>query len=140
VNDGYEDTINEYFIFPIANVEKYKANTLFDELTRNDELVNDDTEEVDEEKSEFIDEKFSTWHRENKNGESNSTFLQFDWSRTKQSLMGGCPKRKMPTKHWPIQGSSGSQQNTISRNAGEETNQYGKSGEHPFGENKDVVR
>ena len=69
VNDGYEDTMNEYFIFPIASVEKYKANTLFDELTRNDELLNDDTDDADEEKSEFIDEKFSTWHRENKNGE-----------------------------------------------------------------------
>lgn len=42
--------MNEYFIFPIANVEKYTANTLFDELTRNDDLLNDDTEDVDEEK------------------------------------------------------------------------------------------
>lgn len=50
VNDGYEDTMNEYFIFPIASVEKYKANTLFDELTRNDELLNDDTDDADEEK------------------------------------------------------------------------------------------
>ncbi len=139
--------MNEYFIFPIANVEKYKANTLFDELTRNDELLNDDTEDADEEKSEFIDEKFSTWHRENKNGESNSTFLQFELEQgTKTSLMGGGAREAEDADQAlaSIQGSSGesqqkeyNQQETLEK---KQTN-MGKSGEHPFGEeNKDVVQ
>ncbi|MEB2630037.1 VWA domain-containing protein [Peribacillus frigoritolerans] len=147
VNDGYEDTMNEYFIFPIASVEKYKANTLFDELTRNDELLNDDTDDADEEKSEFIDEKFSTWHRENKNSESNSTFLQFELEQgTKTSLMGGGAREAEDADQAlaSIQGSSGesqqkeyNQQETLEK---KQTN-MGKSGEHPFGEeNKDVVQ
>ncbi|MFD9628592.1 vWA domain-containing protein [Peribacillus muralis] len=147
INDGYEDTMNEYFIFPIANVAKYKGNTLFDELTRNDELLNDDTEDVDEEKSEFIDEKFSTWHRENKNSESNSTFLQFELEQgTKTSLMGGGAREAEDADQAlaSIQGSSGesqqkeyNQQETLEK---KQTN-AGKSGEHPFGEdNKDVVQ
>ncbi|WP_285769044.1 VWA domain-containing protein [Peribacillus sp. SI8-4] len=146
LNDEYEDTMNEYFIYPIAHVDKYKANTLFDELTRNDELLNDDAEDVDEEKSEFIDEKFSTWHRENKNGESNSTFLQFELEQgTKTSLMGGGAREAEDADQAlaSIQGSSGesqqkeyNQQETLEK---KQTN-TGKSGEHPFGEdNKDVV-
>ena len=61
--------MNEYFIFPVAHLDGYTRNTLFDELTRNDDVANNDKEDVDEENSEYIDEKFSTWHRENKNGE-----------------------------------------------------------------------
>ncbi|MFE4352573.1 vWA domain-containing protein [Peribacillus butanolivorans] len=147
LNEEYQDTMNEYFIFPVANVEKYTANTLFDELTRNDELVNDDAEDVSEENSEFIDEKFSTWHRENKNGENNSTFLQFELEQgTKTSLMGGGAREAEDADQAlaSIQGSSGEseqkeykQQETLEK---KQTN-IGKSGEHPFGEeNKDVVQ
>lgn len=88
--DGkYKDSMNEYYILPIIQSTEYVRNTLFDELTRNDELANCDTEDVDEDKSETIDEKFSTWHRENENGDRQQTFLQFELeSGTKTSLMG----------------------------------------------------
>ncbi|MEC5423562.1 VWA domain-containing protein [Virgibacillus sp. C22-A2] len=85
----FRDCINEYFIFPIAHIEHFTRNTLFDELTRTDSLANDDYEEVDQDKSEYIDEKFSTWHHENKNGDGNNTFLQFELEQgTKTSLIG----------------------------------------------------
>lgn len=146
LNDGYQDSMNEYFIFPVANVEQYTANTLFDELTRNDDLANDDTEEIDEENSEFIDEKFSTWHRENKNGETPSTFLQFELDQgTKTSMMGGGAREAEDADQAlaSIQGSSGEskekeykQQETLEK---KETNN-GKHGDYPFGEdNKDAI-
>src|SRR5699024_419932 len=74
----YQDSMNDYFIFPIAHINIYTRNNLFDELTRTDPLANDDLEEVDKEKSDYIDETFSTWHRENKNEDRKQTFLQFD--------------------------------------------------------------
>ncbi|WP_010651499.1 vWA domain-containing protein [Oceanobacillus massiliensis] len=90
VKPNYPDSINEYFIFPIAHIESYTKNTLFDELTRTDELVNDDQEEVDEENSEYFDEKFSTWHRENKNENRKQNFLQFELEQgTRTNIMGG---------------------------------------------------
>lgn len=87
--EGYKDSINEYFILPIIQSTKYERNTLFDELTRNEELANCDMENVDKENGETIDEKFSTWHRENENSNRKQTFLQFELeSGTKTSLMG----------------------------------------------------
>ncbi|MGM9957071.1 MAG: vWA domain-containing protein [Peribacillus sp.] len=146
LNEEYQDSMNEYFIFPVANVEQYTANTLFDELTRNDELANDDTEDVDEENSEFIDEKFSTWHRENKNGENPSTFLQFELEQgTKTSMLGGGAREAEDADQAlaSIQGSSGEskekdykQQETLEK----KQTKPGKSGDYPFGEdNKDAV-
>lgn len=85
-----KDTVNEYFIFPIGHLESYTKNTLFDELTRTDELVNDDEEDVNKEKSEYFDETFSTWHRENKNENRKQNFLQFELEQgTKTSMLGG---------------------------------------------------
>jgi nitric oxide reductase activation protein len=90
VNEHYQDSINEYFIFPISHMESYTKNTLFDELTRTDELVNNDQEEIDEEKNEYFDETFSTWHRENKNEDRKQNFLQFELEQgTKTNMMGG---------------------------------------------------
>lgn len=90
LNQDYRDSINEYFIFPIASINDYTRNSLFDELTRTDPLTNDDLEEVDKEKNEYIDETFSTWHRENKNEDRKQTFLQFDLEQgTKTDLLGG---------------------------------------------------
>jgi len=90
LNQNYRDSINEYFIFPIASINDYSSNTLFDELTRTDPLTNDDLEKIDKEKSEYIDETFSTWHRENKNEDRKQTFLQFDLEQgTKTDLLGG---------------------------------------------------
>src|SRR5690625_1693396 len=86
----YEDSMNDYFIFPIAHIDIYTQNNLFDELTRTDPLANDDLEEVDKDKSDYIDETFSTWHRENKNEDRKQTFLQFDLEQgTKTDLLGG---------------------------------------------------
>ncbi|MFJ7746787.1 vWA domain-containing protein [Peribacillus sp. NPDC097295] len=146
LNEEYQDCMNEYFIYPVANVEHYTANTLFDELTRNDELSNDDTEDVDEENSEFIDEKFSTWHRENKNGENPSTFLQFELEQgTKTSMLGGGAREAEDADQAlaSIQGSSGEskekdykQQETLEK----KQTTVGKNGDYPFGEdNKDAV-
>lgn len=89
LDDKYKDSMNEYFILPLVHSSNFVRNTLFDELTRNNELVNCDSDDVDEEKSETIDEKFSTWHRESKNSESNQTFLQFELeSGARSQLMG----------------------------------------------------
>ena len=90
--DGlYEkDSINEYFIFPVSEVQRYEKNTLFDELTRTDELTNDDVEEVNKEESEYFDETFSAWHRESKNEDRKQNFLQFELEQgTKSSMLGG---------------------------------------------------
>src|SRR5699024_1812945 len=90
LNKNYLDSINEYFIFPIASINDYTRNSLFDELTRTDPLTNDDLEEGDKEKNEYIDETFSTWHRENKNEDRKQTFLQIDLEQgTKTDLLGG---------------------------------------------------
>ncbi|MBP2075925.1 vWA domain-containing protein [Oceanobacillus polygoni] len=90
LNRDYKDSINEYFIFPIGHLETYTKNTLFDELTRTDELVNDEEDEVNKEKSEYFDETFSTWHRENKNEDRKQNFLQFELEQgSKTSMLGG---------------------------------------------------
>ncbi|MBP1969092.1 nitric oxide reductase activation protein [Virgibacillus natechei] len=90
LEEAYSDMINVYFSFPIAHIENYERNTLFDELTRTDELANDDQEDVDNENNEYFDEQFSTWHTENQNNDRKQTFLQFDLEvGTKTSIMGG---------------------------------------------------
>ncbi|MGM8364345.1 vWA domain-containing protein [Virgibacillus sp. W0181] len=86
----YKDLVNDYFTFPIYDVNKITHNTLFDELTRTDALANDDQEDVDEDNNEYIDERFSTWHRENENSDRKQTLLQFELDvGTKTNLMGG---------------------------------------------------
>lgn len=87
---NYTDSVNEFFIFPIGSLETYTENTLFDELTRTDPLANKDVSEVDKEKSAFFDEKFSTWHRENKNEDRKQNFLQFELEQgSNSSMLGG---------------------------------------------------
>ncbi len=147
LNGHYQDTINEYFIFPVAHVEDYTRNTLFDELTRNDELVNCDREEVSEENSEYIDEKFSTWHRENKNGEGNQTFLQFELDQgTKTNLMGGGAREAEDADQAmaSVQGSSGeSKQKDYSQleSLDKKESSRGHQGDSPYGEeNKDAIK
>src|SRR5699024_12504035 len=49
----YTDRLHDYFSFPIAYIGKFEKNTLFDELTRTDELANDDMEKVDEENNQY---------------------------------------------------------------------------------------
>ncbi|MEN2768185.1 vWA domain-containing protein [Ornithinibacillus xuwenensis] len=144
---NYKDTLNEYFIFPISHLEKYEKNTLFDELTRTDALANDDFEEVDQEESELFDEKFSTWHRENKNENKKQNFLQFELEQgTKTSIMGGGARETEDGDQAmaSIQGSSGqSKQNDYSENealekdespsGGNQSSEYGE-------ENKNAVK
>ncbi|MCM3741206.1 VWA domain-containing protein [Oceanobacillus luteolus] len=104
------DSINEYFIFPVGELYAYEKNTLFDELTRTDELVNDDVDEVDKEESEYFDETFSTWHRENKNENRKQNFLQFELEQgTKTSMLGGGVRETEDADQAlaSIQGSSG---------------------------------
>src|SRR5690625_1035207 len=89
--DAYEDMSNMYFAFPIFQWEEtYKRNTLFDELTRTDDVANEDHEEVDQDNNEYTDETFSTWHHENENEDRKQNFLQMDLDvGTKTNLEGG---------------------------------------------------
>lgn len=92
LEEFYSDVKNIYFTFPILKwKEKYKrSNTLFDELTRTDDLENQDSEDVENDENEYIDETFSTWHRENENSDRKQTFLQMDLEvGTKTNLKGG---------------------------------------------------
>ena len=147
LNGQYQDAMNEYFIFPVAHIEGYTRNTLFDELTRNDELANDDREEVSEDNSEYIDEKFSTWHRENKNSEGNQTFLQFELDQgTKTSLMGGGAREAEDADQAmaSVQGASGeSKQKDYSQleSLDKKESNSGHQGESAYGEeNRDAVK
>lgn len=147
LNGHYQDSMNEYFIFPVAHIESYTRNTLFDELTRNDELANCDRQEVSEEKSEYIDEKFSTWHRENKNSEGNQTFLQFELEQgTKTNLMGGGAREAEDADQAvaSVQGASGeSKQKDYSQleSLDKQESNRGHQGESKYGEdNKDAVK
>lgn len=144
---AYNDMINEYFTFPVTSIEKFTKNTLFDELTRTDDVANDDKEEVDEDKNEYIDERFSTWHRENQNSDRKQTFLQFELDvGTKTDIMGGGTRETEDADQamGAIQGSSGqSKKNDFSKLdtlEKKEANQSGGQDESPYGEeNKDAA-
>jgi nitric oxide reductase activation protein len=104
------DAVNEYFLFPVTEVERLEKNTLFDELTRTDELVNDDVEEVNKEESESFDQKFSSWHRESRNENRKQNFLQFELEQgTKSTMLGGGARETEDADQAlaSIQGSSG---------------------------------
>lgn len=145
---GYDkDMIHDYFTFPISHIENYAMNTLFDELTRTDDLANDDEEDVDEENNEYIDEKFSSWHRENQNSDRKQTFLQFELEvGTKTNIMGGGTRETEDADQamGTIQGTSGeSEKNDYSEVDSlkkEGTNQGKQPTESLYGEeNKDAV-
>lgn len=88
LDEHFEDMINEYTVFPIQQIENIKEKNLFDELTRTDPLANKDVEDV-RDQDEFMDERFSTWHRENKNENRKQLFLQFELEQgTKTSIKG----------------------------------------------------
>ncbi|WP_174613009.1 vWA domain-containing protein [Virgibacillus ihumii] len=90
LEESYQDMFHTYFAFPIAHHEQFQKDTLFDELTRTDPLENEDREDADQEESEYVDEEFSTWHRENENSNRKQTFLQFELdSGTKTNINGG---------------------------------------------------
>ncbi|MGN1400433.1 MAG: vWA domain-containing protein [Bacillus sp. (in: firmicutes)] len=110
LEEKYDDQLNQYFIFPVSDIEKHVMDSLFDELTRNDELSNCDVEDIGNEDQEVIDETFSTWHRENKNGNQKSTFLQFELEQgTRTSIMGGGARESEEADQAmaTVQGSSG---------------------------------
>lgn len=87
----FADMKHIYFTFPVANVDKaWREPSLFDELTRTDDVANDDVEELDPEKNDYMDEQFSTWHREGENEDRKQSFLQMDLDvGTKTNLTGG---------------------------------------------------
>ncbi|GGJ76727.1 vWA domain-containing protein [Virgibacillus salexigens] len=143
----YKDTVHQYFVFPIMHIDNYEKNTLFDELTRTDELANDDKEELNEDKNEYIDEQFSTWHRENENSDRKQTFLQFELEvGTKTNVLGNGARETEDGDQamGTIQGSSGQTNNNdysdLESLDKQETKQ-GSSGENRYGEeNKDAVK
>ncbi|WP_010097292.1 vWA domain-containing protein [Ornithinibacillus scapharcae] len=143
----YKDTLNEYFVFPVNHIEHVEKNTLFDELTRTDPLVNCDFEEVDQDESEYFDQEFSTWHRENKNDNRKQNFLQFELEQgTKTSILGGGARETEDGDQAmaSIQGaSSQSKQNDYSEMETlekEESAQKGGKSEEFGEENKDAVK
>lgn len=148
VDVHYQDSINMYFIFPINHLENYTKNTLFDELTRTDELVNDDQQEIDEEKNEYFDETFSTWHRENKNEDRKQNFLQFELEQgTKTNMMGGGARETEDADQAmaSIQGTSGeSKQSDYSDMEAldkQEDSEQSQGNESVYGEeNKDAIK
>lgn len=85
------DMKTTYFTSPIVQLNKtVRENTLFDELTRTDDVTSYMIEKVDEENQDYMDETFSTWHDEHKNEGRKETFLQMDLDvGTKTNLMGG---------------------------------------------------
>lgn len=87
----YEDMRNTYVAFPLFKwAGTIRENTLFDELTRTDDVANQDEQEVEQDEDAYIDETFSTWHRENENTDRQQTFLQMDLDvGTKTNLAGG---------------------------------------------------
>ncbi|WP_240378043.1 vWA domain-containing protein [Bacillus piscicola] len=89
----YKDMLKDYFTFPIHHMEELTTDTLFDDLTRTDELANDDQEAVDKKNQESIDETFSTWHRESKNKDRKQTMLQMELETgTKTRMLGGATR------------------------------------------------
>lgn len=147
VHQDYNDMIDEYFVFPVGHLDNYTKNTLFDELTRTDELANDDSEEVDEENNEYIDEEFSTWHRENENNDRKQTFLQFELEvGTKTNIKGG-GARETEDADQAMGSIQGSSQQTRNKDYSEldaldkQESNKGASAENQFGEeNKDAVK
>src|SRR5699024_12238576 len=74
--NNYADMNHVYLTSPIFQGKKtYQKNTLFEELTRTDDVANDDYEEENEVNLEYFDETFTTRHQENQNTERNKTFL-----------------------------------------------------------------
>lgn len=119
LENDYIDMINDYFTFPIAHIKSLSENTLFDELTRTDELANQDMEDVDEKNNEYFDQPFSTWHRENQNSDRKQNFLQFELEvGTKTNIRGGAARETEDADQamGSVQGTSGkSNQNDYSK-------------------------
>lgn len=85
------DMKTTYFTPPIVKLdETVRENTLFDELTRTDDVSSYTFEQLDEDDQDYTDETFSTWHDEHKNEGRKETFLQMDLEvGTKTNLLGG---------------------------------------------------
>ncbi|RPF54408.1 vWA domain-containing protein [Aquisalibacillus elongatus] len=82
------DAINRYFVLPIKTDVQFQNDLLFDELMRTDPLTNDDMEDV-EDQDEVMDEKFSTWHRENENSDRQQSFMRYELDQgTKTNILG----------------------------------------------------
>lgn len=144
---NYTDMIHDYFVLPIQHVEMFTKNTLFDELTRTDELANDDKERLDEDKNEYIDETFSTWHRENENSDRKQTFLQFELEVGTKTNMKGKDARETEDGDQAmgtIQGASGQTKNKDYSDLealDKQENKKGQRSENLYGEeNKDAVK
>ena len=88
VEENYTDSINSYFVAPINNDEFVNSEWIADDLMRADELSQNDRE-VLEDQNEIINEKFSTWHRENENKDRKQSFLRYELEHgTKTNLLG----------------------------------------------------
>ncbi len=147
LEEKYEDQLNQYFIFPISGAPDDTHHSLFDELTRNPELSNDDREDIDEEGQEIIGETFSTWHRENKNSGPNQTFLQFELEHgTKTKMMGSGARESDEADQAMamVQGSSGmSKKKDYSKleSLDKQEDPKGSQSQAPYGErNKDAAK
>ena len=147
LEDKYEDQLNQYFIYPVAGPADACLHSLFDELTRNPELGNDDREDIDEQGQEIIDETFSTWHRENKNSGQNQTFLQFELEHGTRTKMAGSGARESDEADQAmamVQGSQGiSKRKDYSKleSLEKKDDSKGSQSQAPYGErNKDAAK
>src|SRR5690625_7183250 len=72
----FSDLTNKYFSYPITReIVESNSRTVFDELTRTDDVENDDYAEMNEE-SDASDERLETWHDKQATTEQKQTFLQ----------------------------------------------------------------
>src|SRR5690625_437687 len=85
----FSDLTNKYFSYPITReIVESNSRTVFDELTRTDDVENDDYAEMNEE-SDASDERLETWHDKQAPTEQKQTFLQMDLELgTKTNIKG----------------------------------------------------
>lgn len=87
-----EDMNETYFSWPIFAWEEklFRKLTLFDELTRTDEVMSSKDESLVKDDQEYIDETFSTWHSETDHQKGEQTFLHMDLDTgIKTDIKGG---------------------------------------------------
>lgn len=129
--------VNNYYVLPYHHTNLYNQD--FDDLKRKDKLVNNDVEKMKKDESNVEDEKFSTWHREQENGNRNQGFLRFELEQgTATNLLGNGLREGDDGDQalGQIQGSSVNTKNNDHSIMESLDKQFtkGKKGLHPFGE------
>ncbi|WP_100408083.1 vWA domain-containing protein [Bacillus solitudinis] len=154
-SDYERDSMNEYFVYPFYEQNNIlKKETSFDDLTRNEELKNDDEAAGDQQDNDSSEQSFSTWHREIEADEqTNQTFLQFELeSGTKTNMLGDGARESEDGDQAmaSIQGASGKSkekdysslealQETESKEQAGASSKYGEENKYAIGVDKHVT-